>query len=61
MFGIPKGVKNANSIKIMIVNVDEPEAVEELSSYLSELKSSVSKGEQLQRNVQPPLTKFTYI
>jgi hypothetical protein len=40
MFGMRSKVKNPSSIKIMIVDVDEPDAIEELSSYLSELKPS---------------------
>ena len=43
MFGIPQDVKNQHSIKIMIVDMDEPKAVEELSSFLSTLKPSDQK------------------
>merc|ERR1711892_710572 len=40
MFGMQRKVKNLNSIKIMIVDVDEPGSVEDLSTYVSELKAS---------------------
>ena len=43
MFGMRSKMKNPSSIKIMIVDVDEPDAIGELSSYLSELKPSGKK------------------
>ena len=43
MFGMRSKMTNPSSIKIMIVDVDEPDAIEELSSYLSELKPSGNK------------------
>ena len=42
LFGMDGKVKNPGSVKIMIVNTEEPEAIEKLSSYVSEM----SKGKK---------------
>ena len=42
--GKEKGVRNTSNIKIIIVNTENQEAVEELSSYLSGIKQKLEKG-----------------
>ena len=45
MFGMGAKVKNPGSVKIMIVNTEEPEAIEKLSSYVSEMSKGKKKKE----------------